>query len=161
MSTSAACLATTPVCRCGRISTPLHSLIVLVTAAMKAIVVKVSLERIELAVDRLPVAARRRAEDVIGDLDAVVAETLRGLRPIPDLRWVGANVARREEGVQQHRRLLGRGTEAGTRVGHCSQTGWNLANIVCVMIFRTRRIHMRLPRCAWDDIRFGRCSLFN
>ena len=42
MSTSAACLATTPVWRCGRMSTPLHSLMFLVTAAMKAIVVKVS-----------------------------------------------------------------------------------------------------------------------
>ena len=35
---------------------------------MKAIVVKVSWKD-RLAVDRLPVAARRRAEDVIGDLD--------------------------------------------------------------------------------------------
>jgi len=42
ISTSAACLATTPVCRWGRMSTPLHSLIVVVTAAIKAKVVKVS-----------------------------------------------------------------------------------------------------------------------
>ena len=38
-----------------------------------------------------------------------IAEALRGLRPIADLRRVGADVARREEGVQQHRGLLGRG----------------------------------------------------
>ncbi len=63
---------------------------------------------IVLAVGRLPVAARGRAKDVIGDLDAVVAEILGGLRPIADLRRVGADVAGGEEGIQQHRRLLTR-----------------------------------------------------
>ena len=44
------------------------------------------MEGIVLAVGRLPIAARCGAEDVIGHLDAVEAEALRGLRPIADLR---------------------------------------------------------------------------
>src|SRR5262249_37486124 len=62
-------------------------------------------ERVVLAVGRLPVAARRRAEHVVGDLDAVEAEILGRLAPVADLRRVGTDVARREEGIELHRFL--------------------------------------------------------
>jgi hypothetical protein len=67
---------------------------------------------IELAVVRLPVATRCRAIDVIGHFDAVVAEAFSGLRPVADLCRVGANIAGRKEGVQQHRRLLAQTTSS-------------------------------------------------
>jgi hypothetical protein len=62
---------------------------------------------------------------MIGDLDAVVAEAFRSLRPISDLRGVTAYVTRREEGAQQHDDSWVRGVLSN----HCSQNGLNLANI--------------------------------
>src|SRR5262249_1731033 len=55
-----------------------------------------------LVVERNPAIPRRRAEDVIGDLDIGVAEIFRRLRPVADLRGVVADIERREEGVELH-----------------------------------------------------------
>jgi hypothetical protein len=50
---------------------------------------------------------------MIGDLDAVVAEILRSLRPIADFGGIGADVARGKESVQQHPELLYDPTHGG------------------------------------------------
>jgi len=103
MSTSAACLATTPVWRCGRNEHAAAQLDVLGDGRDEGHCRKGLVEGIVLAVGRLPVAAWRRAEHMIRHLDAVVAETLGGLCPIADLRGVTAYVTSREKGAQQHR----------------------------------------------------------
>ena len=59
-------------------------------------------EGVLLAVDRLPVAARGGAEDMVGDFDAVIAEVFRRLCPVTDPGRIGADVAGREEGGEQH-----------------------------------------------------------
>src|SRR6516165_10823881 len=60
------------------------------------------MEWIGFVVERLEVAARGRAEHVVGHLDVGVAEIFGGLRPVADLRGVGADVARRKPGVELH-----------------------------------------------------------
>ena len=45
-----------------------------------------------LVVERNPAIARRRAKDVIGDLDIGVAEIFRRLRPVTDLRGIVADI---------------------------------------------------------------------
>src|SRR5712671_36173 len=54
-------------------------------------------ERVLLRVDRLPIAACRCTEDMIGYLDMVIAEVFGGLRPIADFRRIVADRAGREK----------------------------------------------------------------
>ena len=84
-STSAACLAISPVCRCGAIRMPLESLILSVTAAQKSKGNESFVESILFVVQRCPPIARLRSEDVIGHFNIGVAKILRCLRPITDL----------------------------------------------------------------------------
>jgi hypothetical protein len=63
-------------------------------------------ERIFFGVDRLPIATRGCAEDVIRYLDMVIAEVFGGLRPIADFRRIVANRPGREECAEFHRVLV-------------------------------------------------------
>jgi len=59
-------------------------------------------ERIFFGVDRLPIATRGGAEDMIGYLDMVIAEVFGGLRPIADFCRIIANRAGREKSAEFH-----------------------------------------------------------
>jgi hypothetical protein len=59
-------------------------------------------KRICLVVERRPAVARGRTEDMVGDLDAGIAEVFGRLRPIANFRRVAADVAGRKEGIEPH-----------------------------------------------------------
>jgi hypothetical protein len=63
-------------------------------------------ERVFFAVDRLPIAACRGTEDMIGDLDMAIAKVFCGLRPIADFRRIIADGAGREKSAEFHSVLV-------------------------------------------------------
>src|SRR5689334_12408971 len=63
-------------------------------------------ERVFFRVDRLPIAACRGSEDMIGYFDMVIAEVFGGLRPIPNFRRIIADGAGREKSAEFHGVLI-------------------------------------------------------
>src|SRR5262249_39305598 len=57
-----------------------------------------------LVVERGPTVARRGPEHMIGHFNVGKAEVFGGLRPVADLCWIVANIARWKHGVKLHDR---------------------------------------------------------
>jgi len=105
-----------------------------------------------LVVERNPAVARRRAKDVIGDLDIGVAEIFRRLRPVADLRGIVAYIERREEGIELH---VGPPTGSGR-----SLSGHSFGAACSIHILHSQADRMEAPMRIMNKSGSSRIGLF-